>query len=299
MKHIKLSDTFRVSDSKIRGYVILRREDGSIVFKKENMIVEKGRKYIRDLVFSKISGETVSKYISKLKFGVGSFDDGTSAALTTPDMINLQNNISDYDKELITGTKWIDLTNSKIYTYVNVIATAVGLMINRATAIPSPVLGNTYFATDQSKLYTYTDNSWDNGVVVTNNEWDDGVTVTAAGPRNNRDTLIQDPVLGNTYFATDELKLYTYTEDWDDGVEIRTTLNHINLLSDPELGLRIDCQINGNSSSPEMINELGLFLVDIDNDDNNDNDEMFSRLIFEPVPFVNTMIYTLTYYIYF
>jgi hypothetical protein len=242
MKHIKLSDTFRVSDSKIRGYVVLKKEDGSIVFKKENMIVEKGRKYIKELVFSKISGSTVNDYISELKFGVGSFSDGTSAALTTPNMINLQNNIPDYDKDLITGTKWINLTNNKIYTYVN-------------------------------------------------NEWDNGVTATAVGLIANRATAIPSPVSGNTYFATDESKLYTYTTVWDGGVVISTTLNHINSLSDPELGLRIDCRIVAGEGSAQMINELGLFLAP--------SGDMFSRLIFEPVPFTNTTTYTLTYYIYF
>jgi hypothetical protein len=90
--------------------------------------------------------------------------------------------------------------------YVTV--TAAGPINDRDTLIPNPVLGNTYFATNESKLYTYTDNNWDGGV-----------TVTAAGPRNDRDILIQNPVLGNTYFANDELRLYTYTEtNWVSGI---------------------------------------------------------------------------------
>jgi len=81
--------------------------------------------------------------------------------------------------------------------------TAAGPRNNRDTLIPTPVLGNTYFATDELKLYTYTE------------DWDDGVTVTSAGPIANRITLIPTPIPGNTYFATNESKLYEYIKSWN------------------------------------------------------------------------------------
>jgi hypothetical protein len=81
--------------------------------------------------------------------------------------------------------------------------TAAGPRNNRDTTILSPVLGNTYFATDELKLYTYTE------------DWDDGVTVTSAGPIANRITLIPTPIPGNTYFATNESKLYEYINSWN------------------------------------------------------------------------------------
>jgi len=45
---MQLNDYVNINDSKIRGVVVLRREDGTVVFKKENMIVQNGRKFIRD-----------------------------------------------------------------------------------------------------------------------------------------------------------------------------------------------------------------------------------------------------------
>jgi hypothetical protein len=63
MKKITLKDSFRVSDSKITGYVVIK-ENGKIIIKKENMIVETGRKYIKDRIF----GDSVLT-IKKIFFG--------------------------------------------------------------------------------------------------------------------------------------------------------------------------------------------------------------------------------------
>jgi hypothetical protein len=69
---IILNDTVNVSDSKIRGIVILQNPDGTVVFKKENIIVESGREYIRNLLYSKIDDEfTEDRFIKTLKFGSG------------------------------------------------------------------------------------------------------------------------------------------------------------------------------------------------------------------------------------
>lgn len=92
----EFKDTFRVSDSKIRGYVVLEREDGTVVFKKENMIVEGGRNYIKNLVHSKLSGGTSeARYIAEVKFGEGT---------TLPDSADtdLESNVADYDIALTT-----------------------------------------------------------------------------------------------------------------------------------------------------------------------------------------------------
>mgnify|MGYP000876326606 CR=1 FL=1 len=67
MKEFNLRDDLRVSDSKIRGFVVLENENG-VVFAKPNMIVESGRQYIRDLVYGNVfTAET--KAFTKLEFG--------------------------------------------------------------------------------------------------------------------------------------------------------------------------------------------------------------------------------------
>jgi hypothetical protein len=62
---MEFNDYLNISDSKIRGVVILKREDGTIVFKKENMIVQNGRKFIRDK-FAKFGISALSEYTSSL-----------------------------------------------------------------------------------------------------------------------------------------------------------------------------------------------------------------------------------------
>jgi hypothetical protein len=59
MEKITLNDTFRVSDSKVRGYVVIK-QDGKIIIKKENMIVEGGREYIKDRIYGD-SAATIKK----------------------------------------------------------------------------------------------------------------------------------------------------------------------------------------------------------------------------------------------
>jgi hypothetical protein len=61
MKKITLKDSFRVSDSKVTGYVVIK-ENGKIIVKKENMIVEAGRKYIKDRIFGD-SNLTIKKIL--------------------------------------------------------------------------------------------------------------------------------------------------------------------------------------------------------------------------------------------
>jgi len=47
---MKINDRINVTDSgSVRGHVIFKREDGTIIFKKDNMIVENGRKFIKEL----------------------------------------------------------------------------------------------------------------------------------------------------------------------------------------------------------------------------------------------------------
>jgi hypothetical protein len=241
MENIILKDSYFASDSPIRGYVILKREDGTIIFKKENMIVEGGRRYIRDLISSKITDTALSNKISSIKFGEG-------AEVTTPKMSALTEPI-DYTKDLVSSDKWFNVSK------------------------PGNGIGT---------LYTYISNEWNSGVQVNT-----GTTLPTTGLSN-----------GSTFFNTTDGKLYTYTTEWNSGVTIVTSLRHINVTSvssstGDTIALRIDCRIVGEEDPPYiMVRELGLFLNDV-------STTMFSRLTFEGVPFVDTMEYTLTYYIYF
>jgi hypothetical protein len=72
MKHIKLNDEVMIRDFGIKGVVIVTRDDGTIVFKKQNMIVEGGRKYIKNLLGAKLGFGAEDRKIDTMKFGTGS-----------------------------------------------------------------------------------------------------------------------------------------------------------------------------------------------------------------------------------
>jgi hypothetical protein len=100
MKKTILNDSFRVSDSKVKGYVVIK-QDGKIILRKENMIVENGRKYIKNLVLSKI---TETRKINSIKFGTGT-------APVSSNNTSLQTVISEYDLN-ITSLAWEEYTET-------------------------------------------------------------------------------------------------------------------------------------------------------------------------------------------
>jgi hypothetical protein len=76
MKKTKISETVSVSDSKIRGVVVIKRQDGSIVLKKENAIVQNGRRFIRDkfiasgiAALSDFESDLTAYSLDKIAFG--------------------------------------------------------------------------------------------------------------------------------------------------------------------------------------------------------------------------------------
>jgi hypothetical protein len=71
-KERSLSDSLSVSDSGMAGIVVVRGEDGRIIFRKKNMIVNSGRQYIFGLVKGAIDGTLSSPAkISEIRFGTG------------------------------------------------------------------------------------------------------------------------------------------------------------------------------------------------------------------------------------
>jgi len=93
MKEFNLKDTLRVSDSKIKGFVVMEHEDGTIVFAKTNMIVENGRNFIKDLVYNQVATTDMdTRKFNSIEFGSG-------ITPTTPTETDLESPIADLSGE--------------------------------------------------------------------------------------------------------------------------------------------------------------------------------------------------------
>lgn len=94
MKDIRLEDSFNMTDSTIRGFVVLTKLDGTIVFKKENMIVEGGRTFIRNLAHDTLlSTKVETRTFGSIRFGAG-------LNPTTPTTTDLEDFITGYSIDL-------------------------------------------------------------------------------------------------------------------------------------------------------------------------------------------------------
>lgn len=178
-KNMSVSDTLRVSDSKIRGVVILSREDGTVVFRRENMIVGTGRSYISGLVSGAIAG-TLSgstKKISTIKFGTGT-------TLPTAGDIELEDNVAVYDTELDSDLVW-----KKSADEVSEVATD-----------PATVVVGDY-------IYNTTDDELKIGTAGTPDTWE--IIADAAGEAfPTSPTPSEDDV----FYRTDNTSLYVYSK---------------------------------------------------------------------------------------
>jgi hypothetical protein len=94
-KELVLKDSVDISDSKIRGIVVIEKEDGTILFRKENMIVATGRQYLRNLVYGLITSPAETRKINSIRFGTG-------LNLVKSSDTNLTSVISAYDISLTT-----------------------------------------------------------------------------------------------------------------------------------------------------------------------------------------------------
>jgi hypothetical protein len=129
MKKIKLEDSFKVSDSRIKGYVVIKQGD-KIILKKENMIVASGRKFIKDKVFG-----TSTFAITKILFGTGVSPvqaTDTVASITSigdydiTDTSNFSINVTDNLTTLIT----INLTKASLGT-LDTLVSELGLVLTK------------------------------------------------------------------------------------------------------------------------------------------------------------------------
>jgi hypothetical protein len=128
MEKIELKDSFRVSDSKVNGYVVIKEND-KIILRKENMIVERGRIYLKNLVSAKLGLTTENRKINAIKFGTG-----LNAVLPTD--VALGTNISAYDLNL-TSLGW------RKYTEVN---------YDHGGTNPAVVVGDYFYNTTDGDL---------------------------------------------------------------------------------------------------------------------------------------------------
>jgi hypothetical protein len=135
-KNIILKDSVNISDSKIRGIVVLEREDGTIVFKKENMIVEGGRNYIKNIFFTKVSGGTEDRKIYTLKFG-------TNTDLTEVADTDLKANVSAYTINT-DSLQWRKITLEDQEDY------------DEGESFPEEPEENDLFLNDNGNFYIYT-----------------------------------------------------------------------------------------------------------------------------------------------
>lgn len=77
--NLNLNDTFKINDShsRIRGFVTMRKENGDIIFSKENMIVKTGRAAILNAI---LPGENETKRdLKNIKFFLSENQDLTTA----------------------------------------------------------------------------------------------------------------------------------------------------------------------------------------------------------------------------
>jgi hypothetical protein len=84
-------ENVNIADSKIGGYIIVKDSSGNIILRKDNMIVENGRKFIRDKFIAsaiKISSEYLGTYntysLTQIAFG----SDGTASQKTMTSLVN-------------------------------------------------------------------------------------------------------------------------------------------------------------------------------------------------------------------
>lgn len=306
-KEILLGDKLELSDSgKVRGHVVVTRaEDGKVLFRKDNMIVENGRKYIRDLVFGAVGGtlsNTTTK-ITTLKFGTG-----TAATLSSD---NALGSAASYDTTTAT-LDWRLQTNTVYTGYFGVTGDPGETEVND---------GEFLLFLDENELYVGSDGEWvlietplsqyffdssEGSETLYENDggWSELIPteVVYFSPTLNvspvRETLHRfnsvwsepgtsgtafpsSPSENDLFYNRDSAKLYLYTNAMV-----------ITSLADPQIGLLFDITRTG-SDPAQTISELGLFTND------SPTPKMFSRLVFDGVPFSSSFTYNIKYYLYF
>jgi hypothetical protein len=277
-KEIHLSDSLKVSDSKIRGVVRLEREDGTVVFQKENMIVESGRRFIENKTFGDGDYASSDYKIDTIKFGTGtslptSSDDAST--IVAEEEYSYENE-NEFDKiwrkneaQPIVGTSASN--DPEVVSVGSYFLNTASLTLKLGTAGVSnswvtftPSSGTYFYSSTNNKLYRYT-TFWSE---VSN----------AVGSNFPITTGLVNSVFFNTSDSTLYVLLYN--------LQIIQLTNTV--------GLQAKVYLRGTGIAQKNISELGLFFSN-----GVDDPILFSRLVFTPFPLNQNFNYNLTYDIYF
>jgi hypothetical protein len=148
---MKMNDYVNITDSKIRGVVILKKEDGTVVFKKENMIVQNGRKFIRDKfaaagisALSEYSSSLLSYNLSYIQFGNSDvITEYTMTSLVSPNISLVPNvNISNTNASVEETSMFIKFNAvlDRAIDAASYTASELGLVLKDTAASPGPDL---------------------------------------------------------------------------------------------------------------------------------------------------------------
>lgn len=132
MKEINLNEKVSVTDTKkyVKGHIIVKDKDGNVIIDMDNMIVEKGRKFLLSKCFG--TADYAGYKISKIFYGEGSEMTTPKFAkdnLVNPQYISLTTNDIEYNFDNL----YVKITNTLTYTEQNKTLTEIGLIISNGT----------------------------------------------------------------------------------------------------------------------------------------------------------------------
>lgn len=132
MKEINLNEKVSVADTKkyVKGHIIVKDKDGNVIIDMDNMIVEKGRKFLLSKCFG--TADYAGYNISKIFYGEGSEMTTPKFAkdnLVNPQYISLTTNDIEYNFDNL----YVKITNTLTYTDQNKTLTEIGLIISNGT----------------------------------------------------------------------------------------------------------------------------------------------------------------------
>lgn len=132
MKEINLNEKVSVTDTKkyVKGHIIVKDKDGNVIIDMDNMIVEKGRKFLLSKCFG--TADYAGYNISKIFYGEGSEMTTPKFAkdnLVNPQYISLTTNDIEYNFDNL----YVKITNTLTYAEQNKTLTEIGLIISNGT----------------------------------------------------------------------------------------------------------------------------------------------------------------------
>lgn len=133
MKEINLNEKVSVTDTKkyVKGHIIVKDKDGNVIIDMDNMIVEKGRKFLLSKCFG--TADYSGYNISKIFYGEGS--EMTTPKFTKDNLVNPQYiSLTTNDIEHNFDNLYVKITNTLAYTDQNKTLTEIGLIISNGTA---------------------------------------------------------------------------------------------------------------------------------------------------------------------